>query len=240
MSCRPDTQCLSRAGGVSVAGNTVLGSSSGSLTVNSPAVFSEAIQVQKQLIMNDGSMLRVDGNAVLGSDSSDTVVVNGVTTFKSGVAFQGPVAFPSGTSVTPSSDQLVVNNLLTAGGSAVLGTSSTDSLTINAAATLFGPVDYRSDSLTPATSSVIQFSRRLGTSAVATGTLLGAVLFTGWDGATDGSTAQIRSVHTVSCLALPVLTFSAVPSFIQTGCLETDQTERLVQHAANSSKVLQL
>ena len=181
-----------------MAGNTVLGSSSGTLTVNSPALFKDDIQVQKQLTMNEGSSLTVNGDAVLGSDSSDSVVVNGVTTFKSGVAFEGPVTLPSGTSVTPSSDQLVVNNLLTAGGSALLGTSSTDSLTVNAAATFFGPTNYRSDSSTPATSSVIQFSRRLGANAVATGTVLGAVLFTGWDGATSGSTAQIRSVHTVS------------------------------------------
>ena len=186
------------AGDVSVAGNTVLGSSSGSLRVNSPAVFNEAIQVQRQLTMVDGSTLTVSGNAVLGSDSSDSVVVNGVTTFKSAVAFQGPVTFPSGTSVTPSSDQLTVNSLLTAGGSAVLGTSSTDSLMVNAAATFLGPVDYRSDSSTPNTSSVIQFSRRQGTNPVATGTVLGALLFTGWDGATDGSTAQIRSIYTVS------------------------------------------
>ena len=198
MSCRPATQFLRCAGGVTVAGNTVLGSSSGSLTVNSPAVFNEAIQVQRQLTMNDGSTLTVNGNAVLGSDSSDSVVVNGVTTFKSGVAFQGPVTFPSGTSVTPSSDQLSVNRLLTAGGSAVLGTSNTDSLTVNAAATFLGPVNYRTDTSTPATSSVIQFSRSLGTSAVTTGTVLGALLFTGWDGATDAPTAQIRSVHTVS------------------------------------------
>lgn len=176
---------------MSVAGNTVLGSSSGSLTVNSPAIFNEAVQMR-------GSTLTVDGNAVLGSDSSDSVVVNGVATFKAAVAFQGPVTFPSGTSVTPSSDQLVVNSLLTAGGNALLGTSSSDSLTVNAAATFYGPVGYRSDSATPANSSVIRFSRRLGTSPVASGTVLGALLFTGWDGASDGSAARIRSVYTVS------------------------------------------
>lgn len=203
MSCRPVTQCLHCVGGVSVAGNTVLGSSSGSLTVNSPAVFNEAIQVQKQLTMNDGSTLTVNGNAVLGSDSSDSVVVNGVTTFKAGVAFQGPVTLPSGTSVSPSSDQLVVNSLLTAGGSAVIGTSSSDSMTVHAAAAFLGPVSYQSNSSTPATSSVIQFSRRLGTAAVATDTVLGALLFTGWDGATDASNAQIRSVHTVSFRLCP-------------------------------------
>lgn len=196
MSGRPE--CLHCVGDVSVAGNTVLGSSSGSLIVNSPAVFNEAIQVQKQLTMNDGSTLTVNGSAILGSDSSDSIVINGVTTFKSGVAFQGPVTLPSGTSVTPSSDQLVVNSLLTASGSAVLGTSSNDSLTVNAAATFLGSVTYRTDGSTPATSSVIQFSRRLGTNAVVTGTVLGALLFTGWDGATDASNAQIRSVHTVS------------------------------------------
>lgn len=223
----PDMQCLTTAaGGMAVAGNMVLGSSSGaSLTVNSPAVFKAPVQVQTQLTMSAGSTLNVSGSAVLGSNSTDIIMVNGVTTFKSAVAFQGPMLFPNGANVLAGSNttlgstsqdlltvnalatftaalqantELYVNSLLVVRGGAVLGNSSSDQLTINAAATFFGPAEYRSDSSTIGRSSVIQLSRRLGGAPVTTGTVLGTLLFTGYDGATDAAAAQIRSVYTVS------------------------------------------
>ena len=178
--------------------------------------------------MPDGSLLNVSGNAILGSTSRDSVVVNSATTFKSAVAFQGPVVFPNGTSVTASSDatlgstsqdlltvnavamftadvqvdnELFVDSLLTVTRDSVFGNSSSDHLTVNAAAAFYGPVEHRGVSTNSAISAVIQFSRRLGNAQVATGTVLGAMLFTGYDGAADGSTAQIRSVFTVSAQA---------------------------------------
>lgn len=218
--------CTTAAGDVTVAGNTRLGSSSSdNLTVNSSTHFNAPVQVQTELTMSKGSMLNVSGSTVLGSDSMDTVTVNGVTIFKSAVAFQGPVLFPNGTTVPASGNttlgsssqdlltvnalatftaavqvntDLYVNSLLTAGGSAVLGNNNSDQLIINAAATFYGPAGYRSDSSSVASSSVIQFFRRLGSGPVTTGTVLGTLLFTGYDGAVDGTAAQIRSVYTVS------------------------------------------
>jgi len=70
---------------------------------------------------------------------------------------------------------------------------------VNAAATFTGPFHVYGGSTVPSVSSVIEFQRRLGTGPVTTGTVLGAVLFTGWDGATYGFGAQIKSVFTVSC-----------------------------------------
>ena len=46
--------------------------------------------------------------------------------------------------------------------------------------------------------AVLEFQRRLATAAVSTGTVLGEIQFTGWDGSIDGLGAQIRSVYTVS------------------------------------------
>ena len=211
---------------MAVAGDTELGSSTGSsLTVNSPTYLNAPVQVRTQLTVSEGSTLNVSGNAILGGDSTDIITVNGVTTFRSAVAFQGPVLFPNGTGVPASNittlgstsqdsltvnalatftaavranTELYVNSLLTVRGGTVLGNSSSDQLMINAAATFVGPTDYRSGSLTPANSSVIQFSRKLGSGPVTTGTVLGTLLFTGFDGAIDAAVAQIRSVYTVS------------------------------------------
>ena len=188
--------------------------------------------------MPDGSLLNVSGNAILGSTSRDSVEVNSVTTFKSAVAFEGPVVFPNGTSVTASSDatlgstsqdlltvnavamftadvqvdnELFVDSFLTVARDAVFGNSSRDHLTVNAAATFHGPVtfqgpvEHRGLNASLGSSSVIQFSRRLGYAPVVSGTVLGAMLFTGYDGATDGSTAQIRSMFTVSPQAAPFI-----------------------------------
>ena len=57
---------------------------------------------------------------------------------------------------------------------------------------------YGSSLAAAAAPAVLQFQRRLGTAAVATGTSLGVIQFTGWDSAADAVGAQIRSVHTVS------------------------------------------
>ena len=53
-------------------------------------------------------------------------------------------------------------------------------------------------SIAAAAPAVLQFQRRLGAAAVATGTSLGVIQFTGWDSTADALGAQIRSVHTVS------------------------------------------
>ena len=95
-------------------------------------------------------------------------------------------------------DELRVDGLLAVAGDVELGNSSSDYLLVHAASTFTGPVSLYFDSTVLASSSVLRFQRRLSTAAVVTGTVLGAVLFTSWDGATDGPSAQIRSVFTVS------------------------------------------
>lgn len=96
-------------GGMAVAGNTELGSSSGnSLTVNSSTYFNAPVQVQTRLTMSENSVLNVSGSAVLGSDSTDIITVNGVTTFKSAVVFQGPVSLQMGQMSLPATTQRLV------------------------------------------------------------------------------------------------------------------------------------
>ena len=190
-----------------------------------------AVQVAERLSMLRGSLLGASGSAIIGTDSKDSLTVHGTTTFTSGVIFEGSVTFPNGTSITASSnttlgttaeDSLTVNAgavfradlrvegelevdiMLNATGSTVLGSSSSDYLTVNAATIFAGPVALYSGGTVLADAAVAAFRRRLGTGAGATGTVLGRVLFTGWDGATDGSAAQIRSVFTVTDLAFPV------------------------------------
>jgi len=171
-------------------------------------------------------LLNVSGDAILGSSTSDYVTILGTTTFVSPVAFESDVTFPNGTTVTASSDttlgttaedlllvnaaatftsglqvddELSVNNFLTVAGDTVLGNSSSDELIVNAAATFTGPFYLYDGSTVPSVSAVLDFQRQLGTGPVTTGSVLGAVLFTGWDGATYGTGAQIESVFTVSC-----------------------------------------
>lgn len=86
-------------------------------------------------------------------------------------------------------------------GGSTIGTTASDTFTVNAVATFTsGSTLLYGGSGVLATSAILEFQRRLSTSAVTTGTLLGQVRFTGWDGAVYGLGAQIRSVFTVSLL----------------------------------------
>ena len=219
-------------GALTASGTTVLGSSSGttSLTVNSAAVFSAPVTVQNGVNLPRGSLLNVSGDAVLGSSQQDRLLVNSATVFTAAVAFEGGVSFlnstqgstiPGDTTLgTSAADVLTVNaeamfmagvqvdeylsiySFLNVDGDTVLGNSSSSDLIVHAAAVFTGPVNAYSGSAVPSQSSTLRFQRRLGTAAVAAGTVLGAVLFTGWDGATEAAGAQIRSVFTVSGAAL--------------------------------------
>jgi len=128
------------------------------------------------------------GDVTLGSTAGATALyVYGATTFESSSA---PIT---------ANAALVANAGLTVSGTSVLGQTSSDLLTVNAAANftavqtvLFG------NSSTAASSAVLQFQRRAAAAAVTNGTVLGEVQFTGWDGAADGLGSQIRSVFTVS------------------------------------------
>ena len=106
---------------------------------------------------------------------------------------------------TTASGKLTVNaavavaGRLQARGDAVLGAIASDTLAINAVATFTGGSNLLyNGSVVPSTCAVLSFQRRMSTSAVSTGTVLGKVQFMGWDGVVDGLGAQTRSVFTVS------------------------------------------
>ncbi len=128
------------------------------------------------------------GDVTLGSTAgASTLHVYGATTFE-----------PASAPITANA-ALVANAGLTVSGTSVLGQTSSDLLTVNAATTFTaGQTVMYGSSSAAASSAVLQFQRRDAAAAVATGMVLGEVQFTGWDGATDGLGAQIRSVFTVS------------------------------------------
>ena len=86
----PDPAVL--AGNVSVAGNTVLGSSSSSsLTVNSPATFNEVVQAASLQVSGSSTLgsaqaasLQVSSSSTLGTTASDTLTVKAVARFTAG------------------------------------------------------------------------------------------------------------------------------------------------------------
>lgn len=113
--------------------------------------------------------------------------IYGITTFE-----------PSSAPITANA-ALVANAGLTVSGTLVLGQTSSDLLTVNAATNFTaGQTVLFSNSSTAASSAVLQFQRRAVAAAVSNGTVLGEVQFTGWDGSANGLGAQIRSVFTVS------------------------------------------
>ncbi len=128
------------------------------------------------------------GDVTLGSTAGATALhVYGVTTFES-----------SSWPITANA-ALVANAGLTVSGASVLGQTSSDLLTVNAAANFTaGQTVLFGNSSTAASSAVLHFQRRAAAAAVTNGAVLGEVQFTGWDGAADGLGAQIRSVFTVS------------------------------------------
>ena len=128
------------------------------------------------------------GDVTLGSTAGATTLhIYGTTTFE-----------PSSAPITANA-ALVASAGLTVSGTSVLGQTSSDLLTVNAATNFTaGQTVVFSNSSTAASSAVLQFQRRSAAAAVTNGMVLGEVGFTGWDGAADGLGAQIRSVFTVN------------------------------------------
>ena len=217
-------------GTLTATGKTVIGSSgSTTLTINSATLCSAPVTLSSNLNLPRGSRLNVSGDAILGRSSRDRIVIHGATAFTAAVAFEGGVTFPNTTQGLSSSgdttlgsgpadlltvkadatftaavqidDQLSILSLLSVEGDAVLGNSSSNHLAVPATATFTGPLNVYGSSTSLSQSAVLRFQRKLGNAAVATGAALGALLFTAWDGASDGASAQIRSVYTVSWIA---------------------------------------
>ena len=125
----------------------------------------------------------------------------------------------SGTQLNATENELQIEDLLDVLGDTILGSSSSDYCTLNCAASFTGPssfigpsnftgaagfagpVNMLGLSLLPTSPSVATFQRRLGNGPVVNGTVLGQLLFTGWDGAANGIGAAIRSVYMVGLCA---------------------------------------
>ena len=71
-------------------------------------------------------------------------------------------------------------------------------LQVNAATTFSGGFLLASNSSTTATGAVLGFQRTNAGAAVSNGFNLGSINFSGFDGAVQGLSAQIRAVFTVS------------------------------------------
>ena len=145
--------------------------STGTVVVQSPLLVQGPAGFSSILV----DQLAVTGNSSLAKAVADDLVVLGSSVFGSAAA-----------------DDLIVT------GSSALGNSSSNVCMLNCAASFTGPVDLLGTSNLPNDAAVMGFQRKLGELPVTTGTVLGEVLFSGWDGAAQGPGAQIRSVYIVS------------------------------------------
>ena len=139
------------------------------------------------VIFPPGTVLNASSDTAIGSTSEDQLTVNAAAVFLAALQAE---------------DEVQIGSLLDVLGDTVLGNSSSDHCMLNCAASFTGPVDLLGTSYLPNDAAVMGFQRKLGNLPVATGTVLGGVLFSGWDGATQGPGAQIRSVYTVSTIDL--------------------------------------
>ena len=164
---------------LTAAGNTVLGTTgANTLTVNAASTLVAPLTAKSDVTITAGNSLRALGSVTLGTDTSTAVTVNSPTTFA-----------PAGT--------------LSALGNATVGSSNANSLTVNANATFAGSATFSqafqlySNSSSPGSGVVLGFQRQNNGGALASGFTLGSILFSGFDGAAQGPTAQIRSVFMV-------------------------------------------
>lgn len=191
-----------------VSGSSTLGSTqaaslqvTGSSTLGSTAVSSLQVKAAAQFdsdTLVEGSLM-VSGDISLGDNSTSSLSVYAVTTFESTASpITSNAAIIANAAVTANA-ALTVAGPFQAQGAAVIGTAASNTLTVNAVASFTaGKTLLYSDTAVTSTSAVLAFQRRLASSAVATGTVLGQIQFTGWDGGVDGLGAQMRSVFTVS------------------------------------------
>ena len=182
---------------LTATGNTVLGSTAGgqTLTVYAATTFASTASITANAAVAANAAVTVAGtltsagNTVLGSaGGSQTLTVNAVTTFASTA------------SITANANMTIAyGSALNAFGNAVIGTNSSNSLTVNAATAFSGAFQLFSENATLPISAGVAFQRRNGSAgAVNSGAVVGSILFSAWDGSAYGATAQMRSVHTVS------------------------------------------
>ena len=163
------------------------------------------------------------GSSTFGTVSSDTFTVNADAILASAASVAGAFAAHGDVTLGDSGTQSLTVNAQTifgaattfsALGNAVVGTNTANSLVVNANTTFAGSAIFNqafqlySNSSTAGSGAVLGFQRQNNGSAVGSGFTLGSILFSGYDGAVQGSTAQIRSVFTVRCSELCQASFS--------------------------------
>ena len=177
-------------------------------------------------VASSSSTLTANGNTVLGTGSTNTLIVNAAAQINAAVAAAGPLSvagvfFASGSSTlgTSNSNTLIVNaaatfnaavtygnaltvaGLLAASGNTILGTTGSNTLTVNAATTFNAGVDLFGSSGTAATAPTMSYWRQYpSAAATATNAVVGSAVYSRWDGSAYKTTAQIRSVYTVCSL----------------------------------------
>ncbi|KAL3159988.1 hypothetical protein ABBQ38_010376 [Trebouxia sp. C0009 RCD-2024] len=181
----------------------------GMLTANAAAAFNAATSFSSSAPITANALvtatsavtvvgtLTASGNTILGASSSQVLIINAVPTFRSATSFTSTAPVTANAAVT-----VAAGNAFGALGNATIGSSSADSLLVNANATFVGSATFSQDfqlysnSSSPGSSTVLSFQRQNGGAAVAPGFILGSILFSGYDGAVQGPTAQIRAVFT--------------------------------------------
>lgn len=168
-----------------LGGNTTVGSnSSHSFNINANTIFSSAAAITAN------APVTVNADTRLGSSSSQALTVQASSSFTAPVTVSAPMSVGSGSS-------------LSALGNSVLGSDSSNTMTVFATANFSSGMSARSaqlysNSSAASSAAALGFQRQNAGGAVSSGTTLGSVLFSGYDGILVAPTAQIRSQHTVS------------------------------------------
>ncbi|KAL3157972.1 hypothetical protein ABBQ32_012372 [Trebouxia sp. C0010 RCD-2024] len=205
-----DRLTIDSSGLATVSGSIAMPSSTGTLTVAGGTLL---------------NTLSTSGNTAIGTTSSQTLVVNAATTFAAAVIANAPVTVSAG-------------NAFTASGNANIGSSNANSLMVSANTTFAGSATFNqafqlySNSSSPGSGVVLGFLRQNSGAAVAAGFTLGSILFSGYDGAMQGPTAQIRSVFTD---ATGKLGGSLIFSTSSTGSLSTGSSQLVDRLTIDSS-----
>ena len=176
---------LGISGTTVLGGNTTVGSnSSQSFDVNANTIFSSTAPVTAN------APVTVNANTKLGSSSSHALTVQATSSFTAPVTVTAPMSVGPGSSFS-------------ALGNSVLGSDSSNTMTVSATANFISGMSARSvqlysNSSAPRSAAALGFQRQIAGGAVPSGTTLGSILFSGYDGTVSGPTAEIRSQHTVS------------------------------------------
>lgn len=208
---------------LTASGNTILGTdgsqsltvkadttfdSTAPITANAPVTLNPSAPLTAQAAISASSSMTVAGsftassNTVLGTDSTSSLTVNAAPTFNAATTFASLAAITANAPISAYS-AVTVSGLFTASGNSVLGTNNNQTLTINANTTFTSSFQMYSNSPTPGSGAVLGFGRQNNGTAVRSGFTLGSILFSGYDSISQGPTAQIRSVNTVSPWPIP-------------------------------------